>query len=180
VRLSRRCVLRRGALALAALPSLLSNVALANELHVGAMAPPATLVTLDGRALASRDLQGRVVVLTFWATWCSACRDELPLLSEYARQAGADLQVLGFNLDGADQLAHVRQAAEALSFPVGLLEKSNAAGYGRIWRLPVSFVIDRRGYLADDGWHDKQSVWTAERLERVVTPLLTQKPAGTE
>jgi hypothetical protein len=53
------------------------------------------------------------------------------------------------------------------------LVNSSAPGYGRIWRLPVNFTIDRTGRLIDDGWKDKKRTWTRERLEQIVTPLLT-------
>jgi cytochrome c biogenesis protein CcmG, thiol:disulfide interchange protein DsbE len=97
----------------------------------------------------------------------------LPLLSAYAeRHAKQGLQVLGFSLDGPDDLATVRSMAASLRFPNGLLGNPWAGGYGRIWRVPVSFVIDRAGRLAYDGWEDKDPVWTKERLERVVDPLL--------
>jgi cytochrome c biogenesis protein CcmG/thiol:disulfide interchange protein DsbE len=43
-----------------------------------------------------------------------------------------------------------------------------------MWRIPVSFTIDRSGLLSDNGWDDKDPVWTSERLERIVTPLLRQ------
>ena len=145
----------------------------ANDLHVGAPAPLATLTTLDGQRISTSDLVGHVVIVTFWATWCSPCREELPLLSGYAQRHAADgLRVLGFSLDTPEKLADVRQVAQTLTFPVGLLAQSSAPGYGRIWRLPVNFTIDRAGRLIDDGWKDKQPTWTAERLERVVTPLL--------
>ena len=126
---------------------------------VGATAPAATLVTLDGQTLATADLVGQVVILTFWATWCAPCRDELPLLSRYAAEhAAAGLRVLGFSLDQEDKFAEIRKVAQTLSFPVGLLSRSSAPGYGRIWRLPVNFTIDRKGKLADDGWKDKNPV----------------------
>jgi hypothetical protein len=54
-----------------------------------------------------------------------------------------------------------------------LLAQSSAPGYGRIWHIPVNFTIDRQGRLVDDGWNDRRPVWTTERLERIVTPLLT-------
>ena len=140
---------------------------------MGAPAPPATLVTLDGRRISSTDLIGQVVLLTFWATWCEPCRDELPLLSEYLVQhADHGLSILGFSLDTRDRFAEVRRVAQSLRFPVGLLSASSAPGYGRIWRLPVSFAIDRTGRLAEDGWHEKTPGWTHERLDQVVTPLL--------
>ena len=161
---------------LAALFGLPESSAQANELRVGATAPPATLVGLDGRRTATPDLLGHVVILTFWATWCAPCRDELPLLSSYAlHHADAGLRVLGFGLDTPDKLPEVRRVAQALSFPVGLLARSSAPGYGRIWRLPVNFTIDRAGRLVHDGWKDKNGSWTAERLEQVVTPLLTDR-----
>ena len=149
------------------------RIASANALQLGAPAPAAMLMTLEGERISTSDLLGQVVILTFWATWCVPCREELPLLSSYAAQhAAAGLRVLGFSLDGVDKLREVRQVAQSLHFPVGLLANSSAPGYGRIWRLPVNFTIDRAGRLIDDGWKDKKPTWTTERLERIVTPLL--------
>ncbi len=165
------------ALGLLGLSGLLALPARANELKVGQPAPPATLGTLDGQRLSSRSLMfGEVVVLTFWATWCDPCREELPVLSDYAaRHADQGLRVLGFSLDTPDRLDKVRAVARQLSFPVGLLADSSAPGYGRIWRIPVSFVIDRAGLLRDNGWDDAHPAWTHQRLTHVVTPLLTTK-----
>ena len=172
--LSRRSVLARLLAAGVCGAGLLGSSTLhANELRVGQRAPPATLTTLDGRKLSTTELLGDVVILTFWATWCVPCREELPLLSQYANQhAGRGLRVLGFSLDAPEDLAAVRQVAQSLSFPTGLLALSSAPGYGRIWRIPVNFTIARDGRLIDDGWKDRKPVWTAERLERIVTPLL--------
>ncbi|MEO8810276.1 MAG: TlpA disulfide reductase family protein [Rhodanobacter sp.] len=145
----------------------------ANSLVVGKPAPPITLTTLEGRQIATADLRGKVVIVTFWATWCEPCREELPLLSHYASEHQAQgLVVLGFSLDTPDQLARVRAVADTLSFPVGLLGDPHVPGYGRIWHLPVSFVIGRDGHLVDNGWKDRNPVWTAGRLQRMVTPLL--------
>ena len=173
MRSDRRAFL--GALAVClACDAVRGPAAWAGALRVGAPAPPATLVTLDGQRISSADLLGQVVILTFWATWCSPCREELPLLSDYlASHAEAGLRVLAFSLDTRDRIAEVRRVAQSLRFPVGLMSDSSAPGYGRIWRLPVSFTVDRQGRLAEDGWKEKQPVWTRERLEQVVTPLLS-------
>ncbi|HUA81892.1 MAG TPA: TlpA disulfide reductase family protein [Dyella sp.] len=162
-----------------AIGSALVRPAHANDLVVGAMAPAITLTTLDGTKISLHDLRGKVVIVTFWATWCEPCREELPLLSRYAQGHAKDgLVVLAFSLDEADQLDQVRQIAKSLSFPVGLLGDPHVPGYGRIWHLPVSFTVDRDGRLVDNGWDDKQPVWTAERLTQVVTPLLAQRRAS--
>ena len=156
---------------------LFSTAASASSLVVGQPAPPIRLTTLDGKSIATQDLKGKVVIVTFWATWCAPCREELPLLSRYAQQHVADgLVVLGFSLDTPDELDEVRAVSRSLSFPVGLLGDPHVPGYGRIWHLPVSFTIDRSGNLVDNGWKDSNPVWTAERLEHLVTPLLSRSP----
>lgn len=148
----------------------------ASALQRGAPAPPLVLTTLDGQKMATGDLLGDVVILTFWATWCAPCVEEMPLLSDYAaRHAQQGLRVLGFSLDAPNDVEKVRAMAARLSFPVGLLGSAWAGGYGRMWRLPVSFVIDRAGRLADNGWDDPQPAWTKERLQRIVDPLLLDK-----
>ena len=154
-------------------------VALTNELRVGQPAPDITLDMLDGRHISLEELRGKTVILTFWATWCVPCREELPLLSRYAHEHARDnLVVLGFSLDTPDTLAQVNKIASTLSFPIGLLGDPHVPGYGRIWRLPVSFVIDRHGLLVHDGWKDKQPELDRDRLERVVTPLLQRGPGN--
>ena len=172
---TRRALLRgAAALSLMGLDAVFAPLAPAKALRVGEPAPLATLVALDGQRISTSELLGHVVILTFWATWCGPCREELPLLSAYAAQHAAEgVTVLGFALDSPeDDPLKVRQVAHSLSFPVGLLATSSLPGYGRIWRIPVNFTINREGRLIDDGWKDKDSTWTPERLKRVVTPLL--------
>jgi len=153
--------------------ALLTRPAWGGGLRVGAPAPVATLVTLDGQRVSTSELHGQVVILTFWATWCAPCREELPLLSDYlASHADRGLHILGFSLDTREELPAVSRVAQSLRFPVGLMSASSAPGYGRIWRLPVSFTIDRQGLLAEDGWKEKNPAWTRERLDQLVTPLL--------
>jgi cytochrome c biogenesis protein CcmG/thiol:disulfide interchange protein DsbE len=173
----RRTLLRSAlAVALAVAGGLLATPAPASALKLGELAPLLVLHTLDGSSIATRDLGGQVVIVTFWATWCDPCQEELPLLSEYAAlHAKQGLRVLGFSLDGPEDLPKVREVAATLSFPVGLLGSPWAGDYGRIWRIPVSFVIDRSGRLVDNGWDDAQPVWTKERLKQVVDPLLRPK-----
>jgi len=95
------------------------------------------------------------------------------VLSAYAAShAKSGLRVLGFCLNGPEDLPAVRSVAATLSFPVGLLGSDRVEGYGRIWKLPVSFTIDRSGRLVDNTWDDEQPAWTAARLEQVIAPLL--------
>jgi cytochrome c biogenesis protein CcmG, thiol:disulfide interchange protein DsbE len=171
---ARRAALR-GTLSFLLCGGLFPPRARARSLKVGQPAPPAVLTTLDGQRISTQDLVGKVVILTFWATYCVPCRAELPLLSDYAAQHAAQgLRVLGFSLDDPDQIADVRKVASTLSFPNGLLSGNSAPGYGRIWRMPANFTIDRDGRLADNAWDDAQPSWTPERLRDIIAPLLAR------
>ena len=140
---------------------------------VGKPAPSLTLHTLDGKTISTDSLRGKVVIVTFWATWCAPCLEELPILSAYAAaHAQQGLQVLAFSIDDADSLPEVRKLAASYSFPAGLLGGAYAGGYGRIWKCPANFTIDRSGTLVDNSWNDERPEWTQARLERIVTPLL--------
>jgi thiol-disulfide isomerase/thioredoxin len=169
----RRFLWRAASLGLAASGCLVMRGAQGSSLKLGELAPPLVLHTLDGRQIATRELLGQVVIATFWATWCAPCREELPLLSAYAeRHAHEGLQVLGFSLDEPGALPKVEAVGRTLYFPVGLLGSPWAGGYGRIWKCPVSFVIDRSGRLAHNGWDGEDPSWTDARLVQVVDPLL--------
>ena len=75
-------------------------------------------------------------------------------------------------MQSAIQGVSAHKARQAVKFNSVIRRNPSAPGYGRIWRLPVNFTIDRMGKLADDGWKDKDPVWTPSRLEQIVTPLL--------
>ena len=111
----------RSAAAAASLALLgIAGEAAANALQLGRPAPPATLVTLDGQHISTGDLAGQVVTLTFWATCCGPCRQELPLLSAYAKQhASQGLTVLAFTLD-ARAPRKVGHAAAHAGVQIGL------------------------------------------------------------
>ncbi len=145
----------------------------ATNLKLGQPAPNLTLRTLEGQQIRTQDLVGQLVILTFWATWCEPCREELPILSMFnERHKDAGVQVLGFSLDTPDALPKVQRVASSLSFPVGLLGSAYAGDYGRIWNLPVNFVIDRAGRLAYNGWDDNTPSWSMPHLHSVMDPLL--------
>ena len=115
---------------------------------VGAPAPDFTLAAIDGVSYTLSELRGQVVVLNFWATWCTPCRIEMPMLqARYERDRENGLIVLGVNFD--EPAADVRLFGQELelSFPL-LLDPG--AGVQRLYRVrgyPSTFVVDREGKL---------------------------------
>jgi len=66
------------------------------------------LAALDGKRFRLSSLRGKVVLINFWTTWCTACVGELPALIELRRRHGSELVILGISLDNlADSHGHV-------------------------------------------------------------------------
>jgi peroxiredoxin len=147
------------------------NVALASD--EGKPAPQFHAHLSDGNNVSNTSVTGKVVLLHFWATWCDGCRAEMPALNTYYQQHQKDgLQVVAISLDEAKDDALVQQVASQFLFPFAYERDSTHDAYGRVWIMPMTFVIDRNGILQKDGsahpW-----VMTAATLDQIVTPLLS-------
>ena len=126
----------------------------------------------DGTAFSLANQAGNVVVINFWATWCAPCREEMPALDAYYRLHRAEgLEIVAISMDSPKDEAKAREMMKAFSFPAAFMREANGKGYGRIWRLPLTFVIDRRGILRKDGRYGNPLLDIAT-LEQTVTPLL--------
>jgi thiol-disulfide isomerase/thioredoxin len=138
----------------------------------GLPAPPMQAKLLDGTTFNLADEGGKVVIVNMWATWCAPCREEMPALDAYYRQhRDQGLVLIALSMDDPRDEAKVREMTRAYSFPVGLEHDIYLKGYGRIWRLPLTFVVDRKGILRKDQWFGDPGL-DAQLLEQTVTPLL--------
>jgi thiol-disulfide isomerase/thioredoxin len=108
--------------------------------------------TPEGQTLEMRSLQGKPLVINFWATWCPPCVEELPLLDRFFRQnSSKGWQIVGLAIDQPSSVRTFLQKTP-VSFPVGLaglggteLGKSlgNLTG-----GLPFTVVFDAAGGIA--------------------------------
>ena len=115
----------------------------------GTRAPDESVRPLGGGhpiRLAKRD--GRPLLLLFWATWCPACRDELPAIDRVARRyAGSGLQTLAVT----DEIGVASQVTQflldrGLTVPVGLEQGQVRAAY-KVGTIPTVYLIDARGTI---------------------------------
>lgn len=126
-----------------------ASVPVAHGPSVATTSTDFTLPDLDGREVRLSDFVGRVVLVDFWATWCSPCVAGLPALQALHERYGSEgLTVLSVAIDGPETVASVAPYARrtGLSFPVLLDEESrvvSAFNPGRT--VPFQLIVDRHG-----------------------------------
>jgi thiol-disulfide isomerase/thioredoxin len=119
-------------------------------------APDFTLVGLDGLPVRLSDLQGKPVIINFWATWCPPCRLEMPALEAvYQKYKDKGLVVLGVNtgerVRDAGLPGRVKSYVEQIGihFPVVLDTDDTVADLYRLRAYPTSYFVDSSGTLTD-------------------------------
>lgn len=110
-----------------------------------------TFVDLEGRPKRLDTWRGKVLLLNFWATWCSPCRMEIPLLARWQAEYGKKgLQVVGIAVDEQEAVRNFLQR-NPISYPV-LLGGGEAVLLmerlgNRVGALPFSVVLSREGEI---------------------------------
>lgn len=138
------------------------------------MAPDVEFQTLAGQPFRLKELQGRVVLLNFWATYCIPCREEIPALNSLQHELKAQgLKIVGASLDDSAEGVNAYQKEVAKFEYEVLLGGSEAKVKFQQSVLPTTYLIDRQGRIRQKiiGARDK-AAW-----EAAVMPLLAETPA---
>ncbi|MEE8411449.1 MAG: redoxin domain-containing protein [Acidobacteriota bacterium] len=111
-------------------------------------APVVDLSPLGGEHFALADLQGRVVVLDFWATWCHACIVDLPQVIDTVNEFADDQVALWtVNRMESDEVIKEFMREENLEFPVSTDRDSTISKAFKVMVIPHLVVIDREGVV---------------------------------
>lgn len=124
------------------------------SVQVGKPAPNFTLTDIDGNAVSMSQLKGKPILVSFWATWCVPCRQELPLIrDEYLAHRNQGLAVVAINF-GDESAQTVRTFWQSMSLqPAPVLDPNGKASdaYGVALNstgVPVSVLVARDGTVS--------------------------------
>ena len=123
-------------------------------------APEVKFNAIGGESFSTSELRGKVVLVSFWATYCSACIQEMPKLADTHRKfsaRGYETIAVAVRRDDPDRVAQFT-AKHALPFKVALDSSGELAReFGNVRITPMSFLVDRNGkvlrrYIGAPDW----------------------------
>ncbi len=133
-----------------------------------------TLRDIDGKSVSLSDLKGNVVVMSFWATWCGPCKEEMPHLQKmHGELKDKGFTVLSIATDDARSAGRVKPYIKknGYSFPVLLDRDSTVIGtYNPPMTLPYTVVVDQQGEVVKR--HSGFNPGDEEELRKLVDGLL--------
>lgn len=101
----------------------------------------------DGKIVQSNSFDGKVLLLTFFATWCPPCVEEIPNLVKLQHElADAGFSVVGLSVDQQSQdIVAKFVEKKAINYPVLLAKAQTTADFGGVYGIPVAFLVNKSG-----------------------------------
>ncbi len=117
--------------------------------HPGDVAPPLRGTSLEGHELSLGGQRGSVVVLVFWASWCTPCQAEQPAVNALAREeASAGVRFVGVSVDVDRSAAEAYMTRYAVPYESLIDAAQSIVVDYDVAGPPTTFVIDRAGRVA--------------------------------
>lgn len=104
---------------------------------------------VDGKNISSEDFKGKVLLVTFFATWCPPCRQEIPSLIQLQKDLSSKgFSVLGLSLDeGGSDIVNNLVEQDKINYPVLMADSDVVSGFGGVTGIPTSFLVNHDGKM---------------------------------
>jgi cytochrome c biogenesis protein CcmG/thiol:disulfide interchange protein DsbE len=141
---------------------------------IGKPAPAFSAATLDNpqQQLTPADLQGKVWLFNVWASWCTSCRAEHPVLNELAKQKAALIIGLNYKDTREDALNWLGRLGNPYDVSVTDPEGRIGIDWG-VYGVPETFVVDKKGIIR----HKQTGPVTPESVRQTLSPLIAKLQA---
>lgn len=107
-----------------------------------------SLPSLDGKSTSLASFRGNVVLLSFWATWCGPCKQELPSIQAlYEKLKGKGLTVVAVDLMEDNKTVGDFVKAHGMTFPVLIDGNGKVGGTYDAGSIPTNYLVDRKGRI---------------------------------
>jgi len=138
---------------------------------IGKPAPAFELPLLQqsGKSFSPREMQGKVWVLNVWASWCAACREEHPVLADFARSGAAPLYGLNYKDKREEAIAWLVRYGDPYAASIVDVDGRVGIDYG-VYGVPETYVIDKQGVIR----YKRIGPVTPAILKEKITPLITE------
>jgi cytochrome c biogenesis protein CcmG/thiol:disulfide interchange protein DsbE len=122
-----------------------------------------------GKTFSAEDMRGKVWILNVWASWCITCRDEHPLLFEYARTGVVPIYGLNYRDKRDDALAWLGDLGDPYVLSASDTDARVGINYG-VYGAPESYVIDKNGVIR----FKQVGPITPDVWEKTIVPLVKE------
>ncbi|MDZ7633905.1 MAG: TlpA disulfide reductase family protein [Bacteroidales bacterium] len=140
--------------------------------QVGQSVPDFSFITIDGKKYQLSELRGRTVLLVFFATWCSPCMRELPLLEKeiWEKYRSENFMVVALGRDHSMEEIKEFNAKKGFTFELG--PDPGHEIYGKFFKqyIPRNVLVDKNGIIIyqRQGYEEKDAAELIELIEKEI------------
>jgi thiol-disulfide isomerase/thioredoxin len=141
--------------------------------EVGKPAPDLALDTLNGKGkISNASLQGKVVIVDFWATWCGPCKQSFPKLEELSKKYAGKLEIVGVSCDEEKDGVADWAKLQGATFAIAWDEGHKIAPRWNVKTMPTSFILDSSGNVRHihAAYHDDEP----ELMDKEIVALMNE------
>ena len=127
-------------------------------------------IDTKGNVISSEELEGKVGVLVYWATWCGGCKKEIPDLVALREEfPEMEVEIIGLSVDEAHKDLEAFAEAVGINYRLARVTPSVNEAFGQVESIPTIFIIDQQGRIQfrHTGIVEKEAI--AERVRALLS-----------